>query len=130
MWETPHKYTYYMRMGLGCCGDEWGWGGGGGADGQWGAGKGICGRGQRLKVPFFYFPASLRSFPGIFAWILEAPGLTTGPDWAPWVNIGVLGVTLGASRLHSGCAWELLACLWRSRGVTLGALGAQNGCCR
>ena len=45
-------------------------------------------------------------------------------------QIGVAGVTVGASRLHFEKAWELLDSIWGPLGVTFDASGIQNGCCR
>ena len=93
--------------------------GDGRGDGQWGAGNNICGRDYRLKVRFFTFWLQFGDILDVFGWILGAPGLTVGSNWAPWVYVGPLGVTFGASRLHFGWALELLDCLWRSVSVTL-----------
>ena len=105
-------------------------GGDGVGDGQWGAGNDICGRDWWLKMHFFTFRLHFESILEVFGWILGAPGLTVGSDWVPWLQIGVLGVTFGASRLHFGWAWEVLDCLWTSFGATLGASSIQNGRCR
>ena len=43
---------------------------------------------------------------------MGAPGLRSGSDWAPWLQIGVLGITFGVSRLHFGWTWELFDALW------------------
>ena len=86
-----------------------------------GAGSDSCGREGRFSFTLGTFFESLDGS-------LEAPGLRLGSDWAPWLQIGVLGVTFGASRLHFGWAWELLDALWGSLGVNLGASVIQNGC--
>jgi hypothetical protein len=44
----------------------------------------------------------------VFGWVLGAPGLRLGSDWAPWLHIDVLG----------GHFWCFKARLW----VSLGAL--------
>ena len=56
--------------------------------------------------------------------------ITMGAHWVPLEQIGVAGVTFGASRLHFGRAWELLDSIWGPLGVTFDASGIQNGCCR
>ena len=43
---------------------------------------------------FVHFPATLWEH---FGWILGAPGLTVGSDWAPWIQIGVFAISFGAS---------------------------------
>ena len=93
-----------------------------------GAGNDSCGRDWRLKMPFFTFRLHFGSILEVFWWILAAFGLRLVSDWVQWLQIGVLGVNFGASRLHFGWAWELLDALWGSLGVNLGALGIQNGC--
>ena len=52
---------------------------------------------------------------------LEAPGLRLASDWAPWLQIGVLGVTFGPSGLHFGVGLG-------APGDPLGVTWCQFGC--
>ena len=87
-------------VGLG--GDGWGWVGNG-LDGGlgsvgWVIGRDSCGQEMVLFTFQLHFFAILK----VFGWVLGDPGLRLGLDWAPWLQIDVLGVTFGASRPDFG----------------------------
>ena len=80
--------------------------------GGWGfgiscVGEGVCsmvgGRdGCGQEIVLFTFQLHFLRILGVFGWVLGAAGLRLGSDWAPWLQIDVLGVTFGASRRDFG----------------------------
>jgi hypothetical protein len=63
-----------------------------------GAGRDSCGQ----EVVLFAFQLHFFCILRVFGWVMAAPGLRLGSDWAPWLHIDVLGVTFGASRPDFG----------------------------
>ena len=63
--------------------------------GVWmGAGSESCGK----EMVLFTFQLHLLSILRVFGWVLGPPGLRLRSDWAPWLQINLLGGTFGASR--------------------------------
>ena len=75
-----------------------------------GSGNGSCGQDWRLKMFFFIFWVHFGSTLGVFGWILGAPGLRLGSDWA---QIGHNGSKFGIWSPF-GC---LQAALWEAWGA-------------
>jgi hypothetical protein len=92
-----------MWLGWVCMGeDEWG-SVGNGLDGGlgsvgWVIGGNSCGQ----EMVLFTFPLHFFTILKVFGWVLGDPGLRLGSDWAPWLQIDVLGVTFGAPRPDFG----------------------------
>jgi hypothetical protein len=91
---------------VGMGGDGWGWVRDGGLESvgwvgmgaRMGAGRNGFGQEMFLFTFQLYFSIILN----VFGWVLAAPGLRLGSDWAPWLRIEVLGVTFGGCRLDFG----------------------------
>ena len=63
-----------------------------------GAVRNRCGQ----EMVLFTFQLHFFSILRVFGWVLGAPGLNWASDWAPWLQIDVLGVTFAASSPDCG----------------------------
>ena len=66
----------------------------------------------------------------VFGWVLGFIVFTLGAHWVPSGHYGAAGFIFGNFRLRFWRPWKFLGSTLRSPGVTLDALGIQNGCCR